>query len=84
MVDRRYAFCDNGGGVGLCLQSRVGSANGPHTIYICMYPVMATLAQFIQFESLPPRREENAHRDARLAREMCGLTSMAWDDKYAR
>ena len=38
----------------------------------------------LQFESLPPRREENAHRDARLAREMLGLTSMAWDDKYAR
>ena len=34
----------------------------------------------IQFNSIrsPTRREENAHRDARLAREMRGLTSMAF------
>ena len=31
------------------------------------------------FESLPPRGEETAHRDARLAREIRRLTSMAWD-----
>ena len=35
----------------------------------------------LEFDSLPPRREENAHRDARLAREMRRLTSMTWDDK---
>ena len=39
---------------------------------------------FIQFDSLPPRREENAHRGARLAREMRKLTSMTWDYKCAR
>ena len=38
----------------------------------------------IQFDSLHPKREENAHRDARLAREMRGLTSMMWDYKCAR
>ena len=35
-------------------------------------------AFFISIRS--PSRGENVHRDARLAREMRGLTSMAWDD----
>ena len=54
----------------------------------CRVPTMRRARQQIQlqFDPLPPRRGENAHQDARLAREMRGLTSMAWewDDKYAR
>ena len=46
--------------------------------------VALTPNQFNSIRHAPPQRGENAHRDARLAREMSGLTSMAWDDKYAR
>ena len=34
------------------------------------------LHSFDSFDSLPPRREENAHRDARLAREMRRLIGL--------
>ena len=37
----------------------------------------------IQFDLLPLKGGRTRHRDARLVREMFGLTSMAWDDKYA-